>query len=74
MNGPQPQTASAPVPQQPASPETPRSLKQLTDLDLQRIRELIARASARNSAGLLPDPPPRYDDLFFQGTEWLDTL
>jgi len=33
------------------------------------LRELRARPTA-----VPPDPPPRYDEIFFRGTEWLDQL
>jgi hypothetical protein len=35
----------------------------------QRLRELRAAPST-----VAPDPPPRYDEVFFRGTEWLDQL
>jgi hypothetical protein len=37
-----------------------------------RVQEKLAIARARQ--GLRPDPPPRYDEVFAQGVEWLDSL
>ncbi len=35
----------------------------------QRLQELRKRPKA-----LPPNPPPRYDEVFFRGTQWLDEL
>jgi hypothetical protein len=39
------------------------------------IRAEIRRRLANGRRRLVsPDPPPRYDDVFFEGTAWLDKL
>ena len=35
----------------------------------QRLQELRERPE-----WIAPDPPPRYDEVFFRGTRWLDEL
>jgi hypothetical protein len=46
--------------------------------DLQRIRERIEQAHLRAQASrpkdLAPNPPPKYDDVYFSGAAWLDSL
>lgn len=37
----------------------------------QKIRE---RAEAKRKRMLPPMPPPRYDEVYFAGTEWLDRI
>jgi len=38
-----------------------------------RIRERF-RELRENPKLVSPNPPPRYDEVFFQGTRWLDKL
>lgn len=37
-------------------------------------QELRARLSEREQRRVEPDPPPRYDAVFFAGGAWLDSL
>lgn len=40
-----------------------------------RIRKRLKELRERWREELRPvDPPPRYDDIFFEGLEWLDKL
>ncbi|MFW6012486.1 MAG: hypothetical protein ACOC92_02120 [bacterium] len=54
-------------------PSTP---VQLSDERLRAMRQEVRRrlaAKRRRRARLVaPDPPPRYDEVFFQGLAWLD--
>jgi hypothetical protein len=46
--------------------------------ELQRIREGIKQAGLRARASrpeeVVPYPPPRYDEVYFRGVGWLDSL
>jgi hypothetical protein len=51
------------------------------DTKLPRDREQLRaeirrrlRLKAQEQAALPPDPAPRYDDVFFRGVAWLDSL
>jgi hypothetical protein len=44
--------------------------KRLKDLKA-LVRSRLAEKK-RNSTLVPPDPPPRYDEMFFEGTAWLD--
>jgi hypothetical protein len=49
-----------------------------TPAELQRIRERIEQARLRRLSSppeyVVPQPPPIYDEIFFAGVEWLDSL
>jgi hypothetical protein len=46
--------------------------------ELQRIRERIEQARLRAQASrpkyVLPQPPPIYDEVYFRGVAWLNSL
>lgn len=47
----------------------------MTDEQLQVIRARISEIRAkRGPLRIEPDPAPRYDDVFFEGVAWLDSL
>jgi hypothetical protein len=39
-----------------------------------RIEQRLQEARARRPQPVPPNPPPRYDEVFFRGREWLDRL
>jgi hypothetical protein len=46
--------------------------------ELKRIRERVEQAGLRARACrpecVVPHPPPIYDEIYFQGVAWLDSL
>lgn len=41
----------------------------------EQLRALIRQRLRTRAESLLPpDPPPRYDEIFFRGQQWLDEL
>ena len=67
-------------PQEPAA-DVPGGLPaSLPVLSKTKVKALKARIDQRRAAGagrsdrVAPQPAPRYDDLFFEGTRWLDEL
>ena len=47
----------------------PSEIEQLRIRVQQRLRQRRAKPEA-----LPPNPPPRYDEVFFRGWQWLDEL
>ncbi len=48
-----------------------------TPEELQRIRERIEQIGLRRAARskeVVPYPPPIYDEVYFEGVAWLDSL
>jgi hypothetical protein len=58
------------------SGEISRKKAKLLKQKMQQLRELSARKFAeKKGKGLVPPPvAPRYDDVYFSGLEWLDSL
>ncbi len=52
---------------------TPAPSKAKTEELRLRIQEHFRRLREKPKV-LPPQPPPRYDEVFFQGTQWLDKL
>jgi hypothetical protein len=56
-----------------------KPLPTISKTKLKRLRERIAklhqaREEREKRELVLPDPPPVYDEVYFQGVEWLDSL
>lgn len=54
--------------QVPEQPHRPGRREQMRT----EIRRRLEVARDRRRRVVAPDPPPRYDDVFFEGTAWLD--
>lgn len=47
----------------------------MTDQRLDELRRKIRKlVEERRQRRVPPDPPPRYDDVYFVGTAWLDRI
>jgi hypothetical protein len=57
------------------TPEAPRAEVPLSKTRLKRMREEVQRRLAKKREArrtLVPEPPPRYDEVFAEGVAWLD--
>lgn len=66
-----------PAPPQIERPVLSRKAQKRRQAALEQMRERVhARLAERRAAErrILPEPAPRYDDVFAQGREWLDDL
>jgi hypothetical protein len=54
------------------------SMPKWTPAELEQIRERIRQIGLRREASqpecVVPHPPPIYDEIYFQGVAWLDSL
>ena len=58
-----------------SSPAVPKQMR-AHKAALRALRERVQRslASPRTAETISPSPPPRYDDVYAEGQEWLDAL
>lgn len=52
---------------------TPAPFKAITEEILARIQTRLKERRERPQR-IPPNPPPRYDEVFFRGAQWLDEL
>lgn len=50
--------------------------RRLTPEQVERLRTIFREKLKQPRSGRLvvPDPPPRYDEVYFEGVRWLDSL
>ena len=48
--------------------------KELLKQRLRKLGEEYRNRRRKEAAFIKPDPPPRYDDVYFEGLAWLDSL